>query len=278
MQAAARMAILREAAAVAALAMALSWPPWLLLLATTADPGAHPGSMVLWALGGLGPAAAALLVLRKQHGRPGLAAFRRSLTRWRVGRLWLVLLAPLPIGLGTVLLLVGTGRVVWQPGGPETALLVPVWLLGGLVFGGLEEAGWRGRLQPLLQDALHPLTAAVLVGLTWSIWHLPLFWLTGTTQAATSIVTFAVGAIGLSVVLGWVWNTSGGSTLLAVLLHGAVNGWYTATVQGLAPGSLDAGFGTITALAAVLAALAVVMVVGPALSRDRAPHDVVPSA
>lgn len=278
METTARLTILREAAAVAVLAIALTWTPLLLLLATTGDPGAGPGSMVLWALGGLGPAAAALLVLRRWHGRPGLAAFQRSLTRWRVGRLAFVLLAPLPIGVGAVLLLVGTGRAAWQPGGPQTALLVPAWLIGGVLFGGLEEVGWRGRLQPLLQRALPPLAAAVLVGLIWSIWHLPLFWLTGTTQAATSLVTFTVGAVGLSVVLGWVWNASGGSTLLAVLLHGAVNGWYSAAVQGLAPGSLEAGFGTLTAVAAALAALVVIVVVGPALSSHRAPQDVAPSA
>jgi uncharacterized protein len=278
MEATTRTATLREAGAVTLLAIALSWTPLLVLLVTTGDPGAGPGSMVLWALGGLGPAAAALLVLRRRHGRPGMAAFRRSLTRWRVGGLGFVLLAPLPIGLGAVLLLVGTGRAVWEPGGAETVLLVPVWLVGGVLFGGLEEVGWRGRLQPLLQHALHPLSAAVLVGLIWSIWHLPLFWLTGTTQAATSLATFTVGAVGLSVVLGWVWNASGGSTLLAVLLHGAVNGWYSTAVQGLAPGSLDAGFGTLTAIAAVLAALVVVAVVGPALASHRAPHDLAPSA
>ncbi len=184
MEAATRTATLREAGAVTLLAIALSWTPLLVLLATTGDPGAGPGSMVLWALGG-----------------------------------------------------------------PVTVLLVPVWLV-----------------------------AAVLVGLLWSVWHLPLFWLTGTTQAATSLVTFTAGAVGLSVVLGWVWNASGGSTLLAVLRHGAVNGWYSTAVQGLAPGSLDAGFGTLTAIAAVLAALVVVAVVGPALASHRAPHDLAPSA
>jgi membrane protease YdiL (CAAX protease family) len=177
----------------------------------------------------------------------------------------------LPIGLAAVLLVVGAGRAELAPAGAHVLLLVPVWLLGGVLFGGLEEIGWRGHLQPLLQRTVPPLAAAVLVGLIWSVWHLPLFWLTGTTQAATSVTTFTLGAVGLSIVLGWVWNASGGSTLLAVLLHGAINGWYTAVVQGLAPGSLDAGFGTVTAVAALVAAAAVVAVVGPGLGSSRAP-------
>ncbi|HIG44799.1 MAG: CPBP family intramembrane glutamic endopeptidase [bacterium] len=38
----------------------------------------------------------------------------------------------------------------------------------------LEEAGWRGYATPLLQDGgVNPLMAAVIVGLAWSLWHVP---------------------------------------------------------------------------------------------------------
>lgn len=266
-----RSRLVREATALSLLAIVLSWTPLLILLTTTADPGADTASMLLWALGGLGPAGAAVLVIWRWRGRAGLRSLGRALTCWRVGRMGLVLLVPLPVGITAVLLLVVTGRAELEPAGPDALALVPVWLVGGVLFGGLEEIGWRGHLQPLLQRVVSPLAAAVVVGLVWSVWHLPLFWISGTTQAATSVATFTIGAIGLSVVLGWAWNVSGGSTLLAVLLHGAVNGWYSLAVQGLAPASLESGFGTVTAVAAALAAAVVGLVAGPALGQARAP-------
>lgn len=267
-----RRRLLREVAALAGLAIVLSWTPLLVLLVTTADPQAGPLSMLLWALVGLGQLAATVLVVWRYRGREGLVVLGRSLTRWRVGRLGWLLLAPLPVGLAAVWLLVGTGRAPLEVASAEVLLLVPVWLVGAVLFGGLEEVGWRGHLQPLLQRAYHPTVAAVVVALIWSLWHLPLFWLTGTTQAATSILTFTLGALGLSVVLGWAWNASGGSTLLAVLLHGAVNGWYTVAVQGLAPTTLEAGFGTVTALVTLVAAAVVLLTVGPQLGLRQAPR------
>ncbi len=247
------------------LAILLSWLPLGLLLVTAGDPAADAGAMVLWLLGGLGPALAAVLLSWHHEGRAGLRRVGASLTRWRLGRHGWLLLVPLAVGLLGVAGAVWGGKAGWEVAGPSSLLLVPVALVGGVVFGGLEEIGWRGHLQPLLQVRLSGLAAALVVGVVWSAWHAPLFLLSGTTQATSSPVWFTLGGLALAVLFAWVWNISGGNLLLLVLLHGALNGWYTAAVQGLAPEALGSGFELVTALAATVLALVLVARVGRGL-------------
>jgi len=251
-----------RAATFVLLAILLSWLPLGLLLATDGDPAAGAGAMVLWLLGGLGPGLAAVLLSWHHEGRAGLRRILSSLTRWRLGRHGWLLLVPLVVGLLGVAVAVWLGEASWEVAGPSYLLLVPVVLVGGVVLGGLEEIGWRGHLQPLLQVRLSGLAAALVVGVVWSVWHAPLFLLSGTTQATSSPVWFTVGGLALAVLFAWVWNITGGNLLLLVLLHGALNGWYTAAVQGLAPEALGVGFERVTALAATALALLLVARVG----------------
>lgn len=38
-----------------------------------------------------------------------------------------------------------------------------------------EDLGWRGSLQPQLQSKWSAISATVMVGIVWVIWHLPLW-------------------------------------------------------------------------------------------------------
>ena len=254
-----------RAAAFVLLALSCSWAPWLLLAATGGDPMAGPVATALWVLGGLGPAIATLILVWRAEGREGMARLGRSLGRWRFGRAGWLLLVPLPVAVTGVGVLAALDRVSLEPAVAATLPLLPVFLLSGVVLGGLEEVGWRGYLQPLLQVRYPGVTAALVVGAVWSLWHAPLFLLEGTSQAATSAATFTLGALALSVLFAWVWNSSGGNLLLLVLLHAALNGWYSATVQGMAPTATDAGFGTVTTALAGVLAVALLLRVGGGL-------------
>jgi uncharacterized protein len=215
--------------------MLLSWVPWLVLLASTGDPFAGPGSMLLWIAGGYGPPAAAFVVVALDEGRSGVSRLVGDLARWRLGRWYLVLLLPLPVVIVAVGATVVAGDAALDVAGLTHWMLVPAMLLGGALLGGLEEVGWRGYLLPTLQHRTSALTASVTIGLVWALWHAPLFLLTSTSQASFSPLWFTLHAVALSVVLTWAYNATGGSLLLAVLLHGTVNGWYEVGIGGLAP-------------------------------------------
>jgi uncharacterized protein len=91
-------------------------------------------------------------------------------------------------------------------------------VLGGPLF---EEPGWRGFALPRLQELFGPLTAALLIGVLWWGWHLPLFlckfWSSSSVGAYLLIVT------GLSVILTFLYNVSAGSVFVMIVAHGAFN-------------------------------------------------------
>lgn len=244
------------------LACVLSWAPWGAVVLIDGDISDGGWPMALWALGGLGPALAAFVMAAIADGLPGVRRLLRGLARWRVGRWYLLLLAWLPVAVGAVLIAVAVGQADSDLTGLTQWYLLPGLLVSGIVFGGLEEIGWRGYLLPVLQRHRSALVSSVIIGAAWAIWHAPLFLVEGTTQAVASPVWFAVQAVALSVVLAWVYNGTGGSLLLSVLFHGAVNASYGAAVQGLSPEG-EGAFLPYAALLTVVVAALLVRTFGP---------------
>ncbi|MHB9286116.1 CPBP family intramembrane glutamic endopeptidase [Halobacteriales archaeon Cl-PHB] len=111
--------------------------------------------------------------------------------------------------------------------------LVFVLLLGG----GLEEPGWRGYLLPRLQNTRSSLVAAIVIGMVWAVWHLPLFLLPGTVQGEISFLLYVPQVLGLSVLLTWLTNAAGGSVVPAIFLHAGANAIVNYYPVGGVPGA-----------------------------------------
>jgi membrane protease YdiL (CAAX protease family) len=92
---------------------------------------------------------------------------------------------------------------------------VAVWVALFLVFSGPpgEEPGWRGFALPRMLERQGALAASLLLGVLWSAWHLPLG-LVGDPTVYGSINTVLA-----AVVFTWLWQNTGGSVLLAILMH-----------------------------------------------------------
>ncbi len=98
-----------------------------------------------------------------------------------------------------------------------------------IVFGPLaEELGWRGYLLDRFAQKGLLINGAVL-GAFWALWHLPMFFITGTYQnqllreGMVSIVCFAVSTIAVSVLLSRLVLSNNRSILAAILFHFMVN-------------------------------------------------------
>src|ERR687897_2164766 len=158
----------------------------------------------------------------------GRGALRKLLVRlliWRVNPLWYLVMI-----LGPVALAGGVVALNTLLGGPALSLGMP--LLGVAVFLAFsifpgsalgEEIGWRGYALPRLQARRSALSASLILAPVWALWHLPL-WLTGDpVKTPIFYVPFFFSAFAFSVILTWVYNSTGGSLLMVVLLHATVN-------------------------------------------------------
>lgn len=91
-----------------------------------------------------------------------------------------------------------------------------------ILFGGLEELGWRGYLLPRFLKLWSPLKATVILSGIWTLWHVPLFFIPGTAQASYNFVVFALSTFTLSAIMSWLWLKTQ-STTVAVLAHTTFN-------------------------------------------------------
>ncbi|MBN1541409.1 CPBP family intramembrane metalloprotease [candidate division KSB1 bacterium] len=131
------------------------------------------------------------------------------------------------------------------------------FLLIGFLAGAVEEPGWRGYAQEGLQRRMPVVVAALVIGIFWALWHLPLFFISGTYQAGLGVGTPAFWAFHSAILVGcpiyaWLYNGAGRVAFAAVLFHGLGN-----LVRELVPDvSNTAEVGVEAALALVVTALA----------------------
>jgi membrane protease YdiL (CAAX protease family) len=226
----------------------LGWTPYLLsldgfgllplrfpeLLGSTQLVGVLPGAYA-------GPLAAAFLVTAVTEGSAGLRRWRGRLLRFRVGRVWYLLVL---VGLPAVLLL-GTlplPGAVAALRAPAPGLLLsylPLLALQVITTGLAEEPGWRDFALVRLQQRHHPLVATLLLGVLWAGWHLPLFvtsW-AGPTFSPPALAQFVLLAVVLSVIITWVFNRTGQSLPMVMLLHATFNAFAAAGWPAFFPGS-----------------------------------------
>jgi membrane protease YdiL (CAAX protease family) len=109
--------------------------------------------------------------------------------------------------------------------------------LSQLFFGGgLEEAGWRGYLQPALERKIPLILAVLIVGIIWSLWHLPYFFLPGLHYGANFFAYIIIVTI-TSFILVAIYKLTG-SIILCTLFHG----WQNAIVMTIPANQEHIGF------------------------------------
>ncbi|GGO12511.1 CAAX amino protease [Microbispora rosea subsp. aerata] len=201
------------------------------LLGTTQFAGVLPGAY-------LGPIFAAYIVTRVADGKEGVRRWIARMTKWRVGWAWYLATA---LGVPAVIIVTGfalSGENVHMP--PVAALVayVPGLLIQMVTTGLAEEPGWRDFALPRMQRKLGPLGATVVLGVLWAVWHLPLFlseWGGWPHVTMTRIGEFVAFCCVFSVVVTWVFNRTGQSLPLIVVLHVSVNNYMSIVYSEMFP-------------------------------------------
>ena len=180
------------------IACGFAWLTWMPLVLGPAGLRVHnhPVSLPVSAcIGTLGPLFGCFIAHRVQTGNWRAV---RLLPRSRLQMIWLIA-GPLLVLLCMFLLFPafiskGDPRAWHWHIGALVGLWVPMFnynLFGGPLF---EEFGWRGFLQSQLQEVLPPWIAAIVVGIMWAAWHLPLFFV-GWSSASPLVFAFIVTAL-----------------------------------------------------------------------------------
>lgn len=175
-------------------------------------------------LGALGPMAAAVLVTAAMAGRSGLAEFWSRLARWRVGPVWwLLAVSPVVLCAAAYFAMRIAGARLESFAALRSAFANPVWVSGmflaSLAYGLGEEPGWRGFALPRLQHGRSALVATIILSVGWGLWHVPYFLYRYHLQSVTEYVGFYLGLFAGAVWLTFLYNSTGGSTLLVVVWH-----------------------------------------------------------
>ena len=106
-------------------------------------------------------------------------------------------------------------------------MIIPTWYLPiilfvkALVFGGIEEIGWRYFFQPTLQEKLPYLVSTLCTFVAWSLWHLLYFYIDG-SLAMVNLLPFLLGLFSNCFILSAIY-TKTRSLWLCVMTHALIN-------------------------------------------------------
>jgi membrane protease YdiL (CAAX protease family) len=187
-------------------------------------------------VGVFAPALVALALTAQAEGRAGVTRLIARIGQWQVSARWYALALGYFAALKLAAALIhriATG--VWPPFGntPVAIMLlgiaVSTWVQAG------EEIGWRGYALPRLAQYVGLGGASLVVGLVWAVWHLPLFVLPDSGSSGQSFVAYLLQVMPMSVVFAFVYWKTGGSLLLVMVMHAAVN-----NTTGIVPAAIGA--------------------------------------
>lgn len=210
------------------LAIAFSWAIYIpLVFVRQGWTDAHIPYAIHY-IASLGPALAAVIVTALTAGRAGLAELWGRIIRWRVKPVYAAFAILSPLAL---FILAGLAMRLIQGTWPDLRLLgqanylpylgwavLPLWLL---TFGFGEEIGWRGFALPRLQRTMSVALETLVLGLLWTLWHVPSFFYHETYVGMGWIMLpgFVIGVLCGAVLFTWLYNGAGGSVLMVAIWH-----------------------------------------------------------
>ncbi|HKL12533.1 MAG TPA: type II CAAX endopeptidase family protein [Halanaerobiales bacterium] len=178
-----------------------------------------------------GPLVAALFLTYLKDDKKGLTQLFKKGINFHFNKIWylpILLLMPLTAYLA-VLIASSLGENVFN----LNIVNDPLKIIGNffyiLMLGGplQEEFGWRGYALPRLLKKYNALIASIILGVIWSIWHLPLNFISQAGlqyQAAVSyIMSSLVLMVFVSILFTWIFQNTGGSIFSVLIFHTTLN-------------------------------------------------------
>ena len=179
----------------------------------------HPSyniGIVFYMIAAAAPSVSVYILMQKDPDKKGMRSFLRyllSINKPPIDLLVVVIFTAIrfviPFMFGEVTV---KGSII------QVIIFIPVMIF----FGGLEEPGWRGYLQPVLDKRFGAVMATLINCAIWCVWHLPLCFIKGTYQYSGSYLWFMFTLLGTSFCLVAI-NKVSKSVLPCILFHATGN-------------------------------------------------------
>lgn len=213
-----------------------TWPFFIVEVLASRDLLPFSPPMPLMILQAFMPGLAAVIVTGLTKGRAGIRILFQKVLIARVGFKWygFAIFGMGAISVSAILLANWFGaspaislfsnRMPPASGPLELLLNIVILFLFSAIFNS-EELGWRGFALPRLQAKHSALMSSLLLSIPWLLFHLPLFFKLGSSQADSSFISYAVQMMASTVLFTWMYNHTRGSILLPWILHASMNTW-----------------------------------------------------
>lgn len=188
-------------------------------------------AFVLFIIGGFVPSILGIILTSIFDKKEGIRKLFRSAIKIKIGLPSFMIIIAYVIVLGLLQLILYTsigGKFDYSQFIKQLPTILPLIILGPLS----EEFGWRGFLQERINKEVSPIAGSIIIGIVWSLWHLPLFYMIGTAQHDFNMpfLPFMISIISSTFVYTFIYIKSNGSLFSAILLH-----WlFTYTLQVIA--------------------------------------------
>ncbi len=199
----------------------ITWLSWLIIILGNRYFNVflygEPLFWIPYLIGSLGPVISSYIIYRQFKEDFREASFVKFVFGKKIdGKVWLI------FGLFTIwrLLMIWFGFGINKP---ISILSIIINLPLLILFGGLEELGWRGILQPQLEKVINYLPSILIVGTIWSLWHLPLWTIKGTVQSSFPFGLYLFSGIILTASFTTLYKYTN-NLFLCVLSHAWFNG------------------------------------------------------
>ncbi|WGS65581.1 type II CAAX endopeptidase family protein [Marinitoga aeolica] len=214
------------------IALGISWFFWLWIILLNWNVFTFP-AIIFGAIGLLGPTISEiLLIFHSKNNKEWIDYRQRIFDIKRIGKKWhFVIWFTFPIlNIVAIALSIFTGSDLPDFETVKNLLSNP-WQIFPfaffiLIYGPLpEELGWRGYALDKLQERYNALVSSLILGVMWSLWHVPLFFMKGQWQhdalnfGTLDFWIFILNTIVLSILFTWIYNNTNHSTLSAILFH-----------------------------------------------------------
>lgn len=205
----------------------ISWLLYLPRVLADNNLAAVPESLlILNSFAALGPFIAAFWLTYKAGGLGGMKSLWKRGWDFSFDKKWLLVILLFPtITSGLTILaakLLGV-QIRWDLAPLPLSFAVPIFFLIFITQALPEEYGWRGFVLDRLQLRWNALTASLVLGFFWGLWHLPLHFMIGTTQEIIPAYEFILKQMVGAIFYTWVYNNTNHNVFLAILLHAVWN-------------------------------------------------------